>query len=168
MRENLFRGKAINNGEYNGIWEEGDLHHNGDEARPMTLIGQVVMSRDKHTNELSFAGYCLVEVDPSTVGQYTGLTDANGQRIFEGDIVRCCIEEGMYVTAQVVFECGAFGLARIPELPLCFPNACNNDNFMSLWEIIWNAEELDGECVYMLEVIGNIHDNPELVEESER
>ena len=142
MREILFRGKRTDNGE----WIEGDLAH----SHGRTYCG--------------FYFETISQVDPPTVGQYTGLTDANGVRIFDGDIVRCCIEEGLYVTAQVVFECGAFGLAKRPELPLWYPNACNNDNFMSLWEIIWNAEELDGECAYMLEVIGNIHDNPELLE----
>lgn len=83
MKTILFRGKRTDTGE----WVEGDLFHNDNSYFPMILIGQVVMSRDKHTGELSLDGFSLYEVDPETVSQYTGMRDKDDRKIFEGDCV---------------------------------------------------------------------------------
>lgn len=146
-RHILFRAKRLDNDE----WAYGDLLHlpNGD----------VVILSDK--------GY--TKVKPETVGQYTGLTDKNGKKIFTGDIIRYCDEDCYYYPedcteffGEVVQERGAFGIGTQNELPLELENWCNNDNFVSLWEIYWNLNCCDGELP-MIEVIGNIYDNPELL-----
>ncbi len=150
MREIIFRAKRKDNGE----WVQGYL----------VKMFSVLNIMDKNNENIVY------EIIPETVGQFTGLTDKNGKKIFEGDIVRYCDEECYYYPedcteffGKVVQECGAFGIGADKELPLELENWCNNDNFVSLWEIYWNLNCCDGELP-MLEVVGNSHDNPELLE----
>lgn len=90
----------------------------------------------------------MVRVDPNTVGQYTGLTDKNGVKIFEGDILGSHYDDGCPedVTIEIiVWSENGWGL----EIP-------GGDV----------APVLDDGGFPHSEVIGNIHDNPELLEVS--
>jgi uncharacterized phage protein (TIGR01671 family) len=140
MREILFRGKDISFGD----WIEGDLIRNDSICYPAVFIGCIEASRNRY-DELSVDGHYLPQVDPETVGQYTGLKDKNGKRIFEGDVVKAADTNDADLVGEVVF------------------NACawlvSGTNWL---DSLFRANE-----VHVLEVIGNIHDNPELLEVEE-
>lgn len=120
MREHLFRGKRCDNGEF--VF-----------GFPFENFGNYYISPKD--------SYQLFNVIPETVGEFTGLTDKNGVKIFEGDIGKI---------AEVIFlvkwnkQTGAFcGVSEIDDVQtkhLGYVNLC--------------------------EVIGNIHDNPELLKEA--
>lgn len=130
MREILFRGKRMDNGE----WVYGYYVH----------IGPVSCQRTYIIPEYASALY-VNEVYPSTVGQYTGLKDKNGKRIFEGDVAKVMQGKDKDI-AYVGFENGAFML---------YPKT-GNIYERTLWEYWYNDWDV--------EVIGNITDNPELLE----
>ena len=92
-----------------------------------------------------YGGFDYYHINPETVGQYTGLCDKNGKMIFEGDIV-----EGLDFTAEddgygvVTFDDGAFEVV----------GSCYNNTVGTFHENYYGKD---------FEVIGNIHDNPELL-----
>ena len=132
MREILFRGKRTHNGE----WVYGDFVR-GNERKSLR---DSIFVYDSETQ--SFNDY---EINPSTLGQYTGLTDKNGKRIFEGDVAKVLQGKDKDI-AYVGFENGAFML---------YPKT-GNIYERTLWEYWYNDWDV--------EVIGNITDNPELLE----
>lgn len=91
MREILFRAKRLDNGE----WVEGYLYRLEETLNPFIMC--------KNRNGESF------EVDPSTVCQYTGLTDKNGKQIFEGDKITMIFSHGQRTANVVGFRGGSFG-----------------------------------------------------------
>ncbi len=137
MREILFRGKRKDNGEW--------------------VYGYYVCLNEK--SHRIYTGYAetdcgdyypdFYEVDPETVGQYTGLTDKNGTKIFEGDIVKR--EYTLWHSETKRTRETQIGVVSYSnkECGFCLDKVCN---LRKPW---------DGDTI---EVIGNIHDNPELLE----
>lgn len=113
-----------------------------------------------------------VSILTDTICQCTGLRDKNGKLIWKNDIVDYLGRRG-----KVKYECGSFGIAfreiidweeieaNICPITGCDNSlyACENDNFISLWEIMWNFNDIENS-IETIEVIGNIFDNPELLE----
>jgi len=133
VREILFRGKRVDNGE----WIQGDLV----QFLPHGIVRIVTQEPP----------YKDAEVDSDTVGQYTGLTDKNGRKIFEGDIIHL-------EYSQVFFGGEYFGeyTAKVSCEEGCFiTDGTNNGD-----EIETPLSGFDND---ELEIIGNIHDNPELL-----
>ena len=121
----LFRGKR----KYNGEWVEGFYYKD-------------LWSDNAHYIIYDGTDY---EVIPETVGQYTGLTDNNGKRIFEGDVVEAYddayVNGFAEVKGKVFFNCGSFDIdvEDVGYIPLYSYGTEN------------------------IEVIGNIHDDPDLL-----
>lgn len=139
MREILFRGKRVDNGE----WVYGDL------LQP---------TKEKILNIYEISDYNSLmgdrhEVYPETVGQYTGLNDKNGKKIFEGDILQD--KFGQIKIVDYSDEWGAFRT--------CFVRALNEEG--KIVATVGGASFV-GTIWRKYEVIGNIHDNPELLEEN--
>ena len=120
MREILFRGKRTDNGEW--ITDSETYIRDGDG----------IWLSDENLN--------VVTVIPETVGQYTGLTDKNGKRIFEGDIVSLVKHDGL--------------IYKVVYVP-CRYELVNSKGVNCFVLDIYKSENI--------EVIGNIHDNPELL-----
>lgn len=119
MREIKFRGKDV----LTGKWAYGDLVHNK-KITETDLVDRTMVD-----------GY---EVDPDTVGQFTGLCDRNGKEIYEGDIVR---NESAGFCGVVQYRDATF---------IIFLGEMNGALLICLQ-------------TGSLEIIGNIHDNPELL-----
>ena len=135
MRQIKFRGKRVDNGE----WVGGSYHYSADGKYHYILVLEKFNERENSNKVKALDEMCLFktevhQVDPATVSQFTGLLDKNGNDIWEGDVV----EEGI-----VVF----------------------NSEYLGFFI---KGDFLEGENkplydISIPEIIGNIHDNPELI-----
>ena len=151
MREILFRGKQLDNGE----WVEGYYRLHG--WRMGTIEEEICPTITPFGNTPITYG-----VEPATVGQYTGLTDKNGKKIFEGDIFRA--NNGRNVCIAVV-KFGEFYPKMFYKMLDMYCAGTQHIPAKGFYaESVDKHEEMflfQSPCV---EVIGNIHDNPELLE----
>ena len=138
MREILFRGKRTDNSE----WVEGFLHIKYFQEVPRDRY--VIEYETEPTKEWK-PKYMVAEVFPETIGPYTGLTAKNGTKIFEGDILKYKSIKNENRISYVMYANGCFCVKNIysenrPAIDIVLFETKNN-----------------------VEVIGNIHDNPELL-----
>ena len=128
MREILFRGKRLDNGEWvygYYVYVPNHWHRQEHLIQPVAGNGRLAT---------------LCKVDPKTVGQFTGKFDKTGKRIFEGDI--CRVYNLIY---KVEFNYSLWEFVILSEKVYCNP-------------------AFDSYCGDRCEIIGNISDNPELLE----
>ena len=152
MCELSFRGKRLDNGE----WVDGGsifklINKSGEHFFIPRFNEKVIATHDDNMNIIALEGCILYKVDPETVGEYTGLTDNNGVKIFEGDIVKkkdvLHHNEVQIKGEKYVVQNGSgcwWGIQKLTDYK--------------------RAEFLSSFCC-SCEVIGNIHDNPELLKE---
>lgn len=145
MREILFRGQTRRYGEKVRMGDGEKLPSRWVYGGVLQGIGDfsIIYGGEKPDDPSDGLDKCVVYTD--TLGQYTGLTDKNGKRIFDGDIIHTDRNGGR--TYFVLFDadlCAFVGLAYESN--------------------IFTTFEGDGD---RYEVIGNIHDNPELLKEAE-
>lgn len=130
MREILFRGKRLDNGE----WVYGYLVENESDIYRVYIVSAVRWETDED-GDTDVIETTLYEIDPATVGQFTGLTDKNGVKIFKGDILHV-VTPNTRGNFQVNFGYGQFYIGI--NMPIAYVR-------------------------HSCEVRGNIHDNPELL-----
>ena len=141
MREILFRGKRKNTGE----WIEGNYVYAPEGEGTYEDEQHFILMIPKH------GGVGMDhEVIPETVGQWTGLTDRHGTKIFDGDVVH-----NGFANAIV-----KLGRHSIPCCGCCYTWHDSVGFYLDFGEYIGSDEHTFDD----LEVMGNIHDNPELLE----
>ena len=140
MREILFRGQTRKCGEkvrmgdgqkLPGHWVYGGVLQ-GTGSHSIIYGGENVNDPGENLDK-----WC---VHTDTLGQFTGLTDKNGKKIFEGDI---CKVGNLFYKVEFIYSCWWFTI--LPSKVYCCP-------------------AFDSHCGEYCEIIGNIHDNPELLE----
>lgn len=142
MREILFKGKRTDNNE----WIYGNLIHTKKEDLDYYEI-------------ITLDGLQSSTVKTETVRQFTGLTDKNGKKIFEGDIIKAYFKpqnfkNPPYAIGSVIFENGTFKIVvHVSE------NSIEYKVFEKENTVAYSIEHNFLDRYYVLEVIGNIHDN---------
>lgn len=146
MREILFRGKRKDNGE----WVEGQYYKRTKYYGDPSVKHYIIVS----TEDLGFdQALEYEEVIPETVGQFTGLLDINGTKIFEGDVLMVTHSSKIEPYNVVVgWHEGTF----VYYDACCYPDEifCSVSFYGGDQSLFTNEETV---------VIGNIHDNPELL-----
>lgn len=141
MREILFKAKRKDNGE----WVEGFVFEFKGEFYIMEMTQTFMTAYYSEESVVDF-NMRAIEIDPDTICQYTGLTDKNGKKIWENDILKANLDESYpedITYIKILWnECGF----------------CVNENYST---DIWTLEKWDAEH---FQVCGNIFDNPDLLE----
>ena len=137
MREIKFRGKRIDNGE----WVYGYYFIEERDIEDGIIWRDIPQIQQRYGDHFQY-----FDVDLATVGQYTGLHDKNGKEIYEGDIIVGTYKDMGTDTGLVVFKGCGFKV-EIPNV---------GDDELVDWERYSDS----------IEVIGNIYDNPEMLEVS--
>lgn len=159
MREFVFRGKPKNEADYEFLKKMYK-----DNCKDGFIYGSLVISHGKYyicimalcqINSLVDNGSTtMFEVIPETVGEYTNLTDKNGKKVFEGDIVTYedAVADFEGYHDDVFLNCGEAGISAWDGI------------YFTNRQTVDMSDLYESETMVDCEIIGNIHDNPELLE----
>lgn len=151
-REILYRGKRVDNGEWiYGGWAQ--RHNDNTEYIVTSTVGASCKSE---INNIIATGF-RVELD--TIGQYTGLTDKNGKKIFKGDILD--------LSALMITDFGVVKYGEYKDSDMRDDIPCGHVGFyVDIEEQHYNYVRRDILFfVSRCKVVGNVYDNPELLED---
>lgn len=137
MRQIKFRGKCVADSKYAGQWVYGGYSEPQEDCK---------QNEGLITVYLGGSSTCKYHVIPNTVGQFTGLCDINGKEIYEGDIIKSSHGTIHYIVYDNDLACFKAVVARYNPLG-------EYSTLSKGWVVQFNKE-----------VIGNIHDNPELLQ----
>jgi uncharacterized phage protein (TIGR01671 family) len=152
MREILFRGKRKDNGEWVSAFSIMKSMIDGEWVLYVGASRDAWMDLDKHYNLVNaetLADCLFYSVHPETIGQFIGLVDRNGTKVFEGDILRPWSSYHESYGEPCVVEYGASNCSCCDGVYGWYLN--NGD-----------IRDLDTKNTWY-EVVGNIHDNPDLI-----
>jgi uncharacterized phage protein (TIGR01671 family) len=143
MREILFRGKRVDNGEWiTGYYIKANHHWHNQGIHEDWIVVDTIQNGGWGNVRGKYA------VIPETIGQFTGITDKNGKKIFEGDIVK-------YEKYATEISNNVYVVKYDTELATFI-----GEKYSQIHVTSFTTFENDSEFI---EVIGNIHDNPELI-----
>lgn len=147
-REILFRGKRVDNGEW--VYGRGLQQCKDEIGNEIVAIFKNVVKSEKYIKKEGRYTLYYVPIKAETLGQYTGLKDKNGKQIFEGDILGYIGKRkdnmNKVYHRNVVFHKGMFALlSKELQAYSALKHHCMEDG-----RFAWR-------------VIGNVHDNPELM-----
>ena len=152
MRVIKFRGKSIDTGE----WVYGDLLQFFLNGEPVKTNFSILQFDYIKTSETTYETQ-PIGVLYDSIGQFTGLFDKNGKEIYEGDIVSKTTKNGYpdNRVGEIVFRNGLFGIKNEGCYGLPASILVSESN--------WVDGNASGTSIYEYEIIGNVYDNPELL-----
>ena len=151
MREILFRGKRVNGEWIKGFYIEANHHWHNKGVHKEWIVKNVIQN----------GGWCNVgskyAVIPETVGQYTGLTDKNGVKIFEGDLLKPFDDAFDYMEVVYVNGCFMIEINALQGMMMEYgwDETAGGHGVLECEPFPFYSENI--------EVIGNIYDNKELL-----